>query len=387
MPREKKQKLKKRPDGRYACRYKNQWFYDTDPDECLRKRQEYKEAEKRGRVASYFVKEYAQKWLERTYPNANKRTFASVKRHITTLQNAIGNLPVSDVKPSDIKNIYSTYYVGLSNSYILQAKQFYCAVFDSAVADGLIAANPARDRTARPHKGTYTGHRSITEQERQWILTLCTNHRAYPATMAMLYAGLRPQEAKALRIERDVDFQKDTITVRKTAHTDPDNWQKYAITDKGKTDRANRTIPLLPPLKAALEGRTGLLVTSTKGEQVTRTIWAFIWTSYKRQMEKAINGIDKNWYGRTKEHKKILAAGGKIPPWVEFNVTPYDLRHSFATMCRSQKPPIEMHTVIKWMGHSDASMILHIYDSVTNERDESEAQRLRECLTTKTTTN
>jgi hypothetical protein len=38
------------------------------------------------------------------------------------------------------------------------------------------------------------------------------------------------------------------------------------------------------------------------------------------------------------------------------------------------------------MGHSDATMILKIYDEVTSERDESEAQRLRESLTTVLTT-
>jgi hypothetical protein len=41
MPREKKKKLKKRPDGRYACRYHDQWFYSYDQDDCLRQREEF----------------------------------------------------------------------------------------------------------------------------------------------------------------------------------------------------------------------------------------------------------------------------------------------------------------------------------------------------------
>lgn len=386
MPREKKQRLKKRPDGRFACRYHSQWFYSYDHDDCLRQREEFKQAEQRGAVASYFVSEYAEKWVERSYPNANAMTLRGVKRHVKILSDAIGNLPLSSVKPSDIKEVYSTAYKSFSNSYILAGKNLFAAIFDSAVADGIITSNPVRDRTAKPHKGTIGGHRSITEQEREWILTLCTDHRAHPAAMAMLYAGLRPQEAKALLIDRDVDFKRETVTVRQTAHTSPDNWQKYEFTDEGKTSKANRTIPLLPPLKTALEGRKGLLIQSAHGKPVTRTTWAATWTSYRRQMEKAINGIDRNWYGRTREHKAILANGGKLPPWIEFTVTPYDLRHTFATMCRDLKPPVELHTVIKWMGHSDASMILKIYDSVTDERDESEAQRLRDSLTTKLTT-
>ena len=386
MPREKKPKLKKRPDGRYACRYHGQWFYSYDHDECLKLREEFKRAEREGRIAVYFVSEYAENWLARTYPDANRSTYEGAKRHVQLLKNAIGSLPVTDVKPSDIKNIYSTLYKGLSNSYILAGKRVICAVFDSAVADGVITANPARDRTAKPHKGKTGGHRSITPQERHWILTLCTDHRAFPAAMAMLYAGLRPQEAKALNIDRDIDLEKNIVTVRQTAHIDPQNRQKYAHTGAGKTERANRQIPLLPPLKDAIKGKHGLLMTDTNGQPVTRTVANFMWTSYKRQMEKAINGIDRNWYGRTKEHKAIIAAGGRLPPWVTFDVTPYDLRHSFATMCRDMHPPIELHTVIKWMGHSDASMIMKIYDEVTSERDESEAQRLRESLTTDLTT-
>ena len=386
MSRAKKQVLKKRSDGRYACRYKNQWFYSEDHDECLRLREEFKEAEKHKRISVYFVSEYARKWVERTYPNANPRTKEAAKRHVKILCDAIGNLPVSDVKPSDIKDIYSTHYKTLSHEYIKQAKSYFCAVFDSAVADGIILSNPARDRTAKPHKGTINGHRSITPQEREWILTKATTHRVYPLAMTMLYAGLRPQEAKALVIERDVDFKAETITVRQTAHADPDNVQKYVLTDQGKTSKANRTIPLLPPLKTALQGRTGLLITSAHGEQVTRCTWFNAWTSYKNTIEKEINGCQKRWYGKTKEHKKLLAEKKPLPPWVSFNVTPYDLRHSFATMCRDLKPPVELNTVIHWMGHADASMILQIYDSVTSERDQSEAQRLRESLTTVLTT-
>ena len=385
MPRERKQKLKKRPDGRYACRYHNQWFYSYDHDDCLRQREEFKTAEKQGR-AEYFVHEYAEKWLANSFTNVAPKTAEGNRRHIKKMIDIIGNLPVSDVKPSDIKSIYAKAYRGMSQSYTLAGKQLICSLFDSAVADRLILSNPARDRTAKPDRGTKGGHRSITKQEREWILTICTEHRMHAAAMVMLYAGLRPQEAKALDIDRDVDFINETITVRETAHIDHDNGQKYAITPQGKTARANRTVPLLPPLKQALLGKHGLLMTKKSGEQVTRTVAAFMWTSFKRQMEKEINGMSRNWYGRTREHKAIIAAGGKLPPWVSFTVTPYDLRHSFATMCRDMKPPIELHTVIKWMGHSDATMILHIYDAVTDDRDESEAQRLRDSLTTELTT-
>lgn len=376
MPRGKKPKPTKRADGRYVCRYKNQYFYSSDPDDCIRQRDEYKDAEKRGRVASYFVKEYALKWFDRYYPNVAPTTKQGLKTHLQALINAIGDLPVAEVKPSYIKSIYSEHYAGLSNSYIKAAKQLYCALFDSAVADGLLLSNPAREKTAKPHTGTYTGHRAITPQEREWIHTLCTDHRGHAVAMAMLYSGIRPQEAKALNIDKDVDFKNEIITIRQTAHIDPENGQKYAFTGKGKSANANRQIPLLPPLKQALTGKHGYLVTSAHGERVTRTTWRVLWNSYVSHMETAINGVDRRWYGRTKEHKKLLEEGKPLPEWIPFTVVPYDLRHSFCAMCRDNK--VELNTCRQWMGHADVKLILKVYDEVSDSRDESEAQRLRD---------
>ena len=378
MPREKKQHLKRRKDGYYVCRYKDQWFYSLDEDDCLEQRKEYKRLEKQKLLAIPTVAEFSEKWIDRSYPSAAETTKAGLKIHLKKLTDAIGEKLLPEVKPSNIKDIYSEQYVGLSNSYILGAKQLYCALFDAAVADGYIQTNPARDKTAKPHKGTVGGHRQITDEERTWIETLCTDHRAYPAVMAMLYAGIRPQEMKAVKIERDVDFKAETITLHEFAHIEDSN--HYKLTKKGKTDEAARTIPLFPPLKNALSGKKGYLIQSAKGERVTIQAWRSAWESYVTCMETAINGVQKRWYGRTKEHKAIIDAGGNLPPWRSFDVVPYDLRHSFCCMCRDADPPVELKTCVRWMGHKDAKMIMKIYDEASDQRSEKEAERLKKTL-------
>lgn len=378
MPRAKKQRLKRRADGYFVCRYKDQWFYSLDEDDCLAQREAYKRLEKEQIGSIPNVRDFADKWLERAYPSVANTTKASLKIHLKKLTDAIGDQFLADVKPSQIKNIYSEKYLGLSHSYIQGARQLYCALFDAAVADGYLRTNPARDRTAKPHKGTSGGHRQITQEERIWIETLCTDHRAHPAVMAMLYAGIRPQEMKAVKIERDVDFKAEIITLHEFAHIEDSN--HYKLTKKGKTDQAARTIPLFPPLKQALEGKKGYLIQNAKGERVTIQAWKSAWESYVVSMETAINGVQKRWYGRTKEHKKILDAGGKLPPWREFTVVPYDLRHSFCCMCRDADPPVELKTCIRWMGHKDAKMILKIYDEASDNRSQKEAERLKKSL-------
>lgn len=374
MPRVKKEHLKRRADGRYRARYHGMEFYGATEEEALSLRDEYKRSETTGKLARQTVADYALPWLRRSYPSVADSTYTGLAVHLQHLIDVIGGKRIDTVVPSDIKTVYALQYGACSNSYLKAAKQLYSALFDAAVADGKIRSNPARDKTARPHKGAAPKTRPITPQERQWIETLCTDHRCHPVVMAMLYAGLRPPEAKALIIDRDVDFVNDTITLREFAHN---NGQKYAYTGTGKTDKAARTIPLFPPLKRALSGKTGYLVSSAHGERVTHTTWRVAWNSYCTQMEKAINGIDKRWYGKTKEQQR-LAAAGKLPPWIDFNIVPYCLRKSFCVMCRDAG--VELNTCRRWMGHADSKMILMVYDSVSEDRSAQERKKVENRL-------
>ena len=373
MPREKKPTLKRRKDGRYKCKYHDQQFYGSTPEEAFALRDEYIRRERTG-ITRQTVGGYAIPWLERTYPAVADSTYAGLAIHLQHLVDQIGTKQISDVLPSDIKRIYSEQYRGLSNSYIRSAKQLYCSLFDSAQADGLISSNPARNKTAKPHKGNKPKDRILTAEQRTWIETLCTDHRAWPAVMTMLYAGLRPQECKALDIDRDVDFIRNTITVRQTAHV---NGTRYTFTGDGKTEWSNRTIPLFDPLKTALQGRHGLLITSAHGEQVTQSTWKVAWGSYLYNMETAINGIEKRWYGRTKD-QRIKKEAGDLPAWIDFDIVPYTLRHGFCTFLRDSG--VEINVARRWMGHSDAKMILKVYDSVSADRQEAERKKVESRL-------
>lgn len=377
MPRIKKQHLKRRADGRYCCKYHGIQFMGNTEDEALRAREEYKRAEKAGELlaASMSVGEFAQRWMPIAHPSVSESTYSGLCIHMDKLTKAIGKYSMASITPLQIKEVYSTAYKGLSKSYIAAAKQLYCAMFDAAVAEGLCRTNPAREKSAAPHKGTEGSHRAITPQERRWIVEYCEAHRAHILAMTMLYSGIRPQEAKAFNIDRDVDFKAGMIRLHQSAHMDgPYN---YKLTTEGKTDKAMREIPLLAPLRAALEGHHGMLVTNADGSPINKQGWISLWASYKAYMETAINGAPKRWYGRTLEQRKLLAEG-KLPPWVEFTVVPYDLRHSFVAMCRDNG--VELNTCVKWMGHADAKMILKIYDEVSEDRSKAEAEKLEKKL-------
>ena len=370
MPREKKPTLKRRKDGRYRCVYHGLQFYGNTPEEAFAAREEYKQNEQAGFSKRKTVSEYALPWLKRSYPSVRDSTYTGLAIHLQHLVDQIGNKQISEVIPSDIKQVYADQYAGLSNSYIRSAKQLYCALFDAALADRLISYNPAREKSAKPHAGKKPKERILTRKEREYIETLCTDHRMHPAVMCMLYAGLRPQEVKALKIDRDVDFKNNIITVQQTAHIDG---QKYARTDDMKTDWSKRKVPLFQPLKTALEGRKGYLITSAHGKPVTIQTWRTAWDSYIFCMETAINGIQKRWYGKTKDQQAKKEAG-ILSAWIDFDIVPYTLRHAFCAFCRDNG--VDINTCRKWMGHADAKMILKVYDSVSDDREDQERKKI-----------
>ena len=370
MPREKKPTLKRRKDGRYKCKWHDVQFYGNTPEEAFAARDEYRLQIEQGFSGKQTVTEYALPWLKRSYPSVADSTYTGLAIHLQHLLDSIGDKYLSEVLPSDIKQVYADQYKGLSNSYIRSAKQLFCALFDSAQADRLINSNPARDKTAKPSKGKKAKERVLTQQQRNWIETLCQDHRAYPAVMMMLYAGLRPQECKALNIDRDIDFEKDIITVQETAHVDG---TKYEISGEMKTGWSKRTVPLFPPLKTALQGRTGMLITSAYGKPITQSSWKQLWQSYLFNMETAINGTWKRWYGKTKD-QRIKKEAGTLPPWIEFKIVPYTLRHAFCAFCRDSG--VDINTCRRWMGHADAKMILKVYDSVSSDREQNEREKV-----------
>ena len=121
MPRAKKQRLKRRADGYYVCRYKDQWFYSLDEDDCLAQREEFKRLERSGEInllTGPKLKDYADKWITRAYPSVAKTTMVGLKIHLRKLTDSLGDSILSDIRPSDVKAIYSEKYVGMSNSYI-----------------------------------------------------------------------------------------------------------------------------------------------------------------------------------------------------------------------------------------------------------------------------
>ena len=105
MPRQKKQRLKQRKDGRFACRYKSLWFYGQTEADALAQREEYRRLEKQQAFAIPTVQEFADRWIVRAYPSVSASTMAGLRIHLRKLTDEVGSLPLPDVRPSHIKAV------------------------------------------------------------------------------------------------------------------------------------------------------------------------------------------------------------------------------------------------------------------------------------------
>ena len=364
-------KLRQRADGRYVAYYKKKAFYGRSSEEADKKREEYRQRVERGLDPTRErVSDYATDWLPINRHGVAVKTYELYQHFITVLSDAVGEKTFAEIKPSDIKRIYSSYFRTASDSHIRHFRNLITAIFDSAVEDGYVGWNVCRSKKAAPHKGTAGTHRSITREERELIRQ--TPARVRPVAMTMLYAGLRDGEALALDVGRDVDFDAGVIHVRYFRHADHN---VPTVTTTGKTPAAVRDVPLFPELAEVLKDIPGLLIAGKDGKVLTTAGWRSAWKVYVNQMEIALNGCRKRWYGKRDCDKE-----NKPPPWKPFTVRPYDLRHSFCTWCRdggdSGGAGVDPHVLQVWMGHSDISMIMKIYDHVSEERIQSEIKKI-----------
>lgn len=391
MAKQRRKKLKRRKDGRFLLRYDGQFFYSTpwapNEDECYQQKADYIKAKEAGAIAAQnqTFGQYAPKWLPMHKAGCKATTYNNYASILDYIIGKIGGKVLREITSDDITALYAS-ISDKSSSYIAKAKNLTKSIFDSAVSVRLCEKNPCRDDAVDCPKGKKGSHRAITDEERNLIHR--THHDFRPMVMLMLYSGVRPEEARAIEVQRDVDFVRKVIHVRGAVAFDGN---RPDVGD-GKNEYAERTVILLPILEKELKEVSGLVgVSKTTGEIMTQSSYKRAWESYKLAYEKELNHFPSGfrWWGRTKEHKKRAQRAAELrehgmteeakkydlPPWERATIRPYDFRHSFCTMCRDAG--VDIHVCMKWMGHSDEKMIMQIYDHVSDYREHLSAEMLK----------
>lgn len=340
MPRTKKQHLKRRPDGRYLCRYQGVCFYGYTEDEALKARDDYKKSQRYGKPELF--SDYAARWLSAYKSHLMDDAYNTHVRTINKFIDVSGDKPLHRYTQSDIALFYQS-LVGKSASYCDKCRQTISGIFRAAYADGIIDREPTLN--IKPPKGPKGTHRAITPEER--ILIHQLQHRFRPAVMTMLYAGLRRGEVCALNVQRDIDFDRKTLTVREAICFD---LQGNRISKLPKTEAGIRTVPLLDILAAELKGIDGLVCKTAKGKPMTEMGF----TAAMRSYNNALNKLRKS-------------------PGIDIRA--HDLRHSYCTMLYDAG--VDIKSAMLWMGHADQTTTMQIYTHLTDTRRTEAEKALR----------
>lgn len=251
----------------------------------------------------------------------------------------IGFMKLRDVKDTHLQKILNE-QAGKSQSHVEKLRRVLRELFSRARKSRLIPYDPSEDLELPAYRtGT---HRSLTDEERAVLLKVAETHHAGLYILALLYTGMRPGEAAALNWA-DVDFKNNMIHIHAAVESGSGRI-------KGpKTEAGVRDLPihaaLLPRLQAARGAPFDPVFTGEGGSRLNSGNQYRLWKSFKRAMDIAMGAeVYRNQIVKSK-----LAE----------DLTPYCLRHTFATDCARAGVPLE---TVRWMlGHADISTTANIY--------------------------
>ena len=331
MPRK---KLTKRPDGRYACKYKGKFFYGSSSDAAYAARDAYIRQESAGHLLrrELTVKDYALKWLPLYKSGVSDKCYNDYAKQLEALFPVIGNLHMSQVTVDDAATVWQ-HYSRYSASTIKRARMLYIALFDAAIENDLCRKNPFKSKFSQPPRGSAGTHRALEQAEIDLILR--TPHRFQMAVLVMLYAGLRRGEVLALSSD-DIDLSAGLIHVNKAVRFDGNQ----PVLSDPKTEAGHRSVPILSVLRPFLENHSGLIAPSASGTIMSESAFDRAWQSY------------------------LLALSSAACHPVSIRC--HDLRHTYCTMLVDAGVPLKQAMV--WLGHADEKMILRVYDHVLASR-------------------
>ena len=341
------------------------WFYGETKAELKLNIERYKEeARKLKNPSDVTFKEYSAQW---------KRVYKSnrAKQTVDMYENALKKC--DDINALPVKKITKTMCQGLINEHWIHPSaaedlaDTLKQIFKTAIADGIILANPA-DGLSLPKKPQSKFY-LLTEEDLDKIEKAPLRPADRLLVTILQVFGLRPAEALALQ-PTDFDLKNKVLHITKALELANDNRSQIKST---KTE-SSRDIPipeeLIAPLRDHFQANPGfLLFPKADGRPYTKS-------AYRRLCErihKAVNevAINEKLEELKKANKltKISEAQIRATDFIpEF--TPYCFRHRRATdlYYLTQTGEISTKKAAYLMGHSEI-VFLKTYSHIDESKE------------------
>ena len=300
------------------------------------------------------VSRWADEWLETYKANTvGDAHYKNYEMYLGIIKDSIGQKRLTDIKDTDLQKILNSRLINRkknkhrSRSDLSKLRMTIKAIFKRARISRLISYDPSENlELPAAKKGK---RRSITDAERESILTLAKTHYSGPWIKMILYCGLRPGETRALDW-RHIDFDKKIIHVSQAMKS------HSAVIGAPKTEAGIRDIPIpdvyIKDLAEMVAGPFDPVFTQpTTGKRHTEESMRCLWENFKRE-------LDIMCGAELKRNEIIVSA-------IAGDLVPYCLRHTYGTDLQNAGVPINVAKYL--MGHGDISVTANIYTHTTEE--------------------
>lgn len=282
------------------------------------------------------LKDYIRLWRSTYKQGLSPTTKVFYDSKQSVILRSFGERFVEDIKPDEIQRFLNERAKKYKKKTIHDDLAFLKMVLDSAVNDGIILKNPARDsRIFNPADGneetaTLTREQIAAIQE---AIPRLEDKRERCLLGLLAYSSMRREELLALRWE-SIDFQANTFEI-KSALVYPNSRPTFKTT---KTKAGKRVFPMDVHLREILlscQKERGLIICADDGGPLT------------------LHGYQKLW--------KELSGHIEL-----YGMTAINFRTTFATMAVASG--VDIRTTQALMGHSDPKMTLKVYAKVETTR-------------------
>ena len=160
------------------------------------------------------LSEFGNQFLENCKRNTvSESWFRDLSYTLKTIVDGIGDRPMQNIRPLHLQG-YLNSLIDLSDSTIKKRYDLIKQIFKHAYANGVTPDDYTKS-LVRPHGAPAVNGRSITDNERKYLLQVLDGHRGELFCKIILYCGLRPSECQALQW-RDINLKDATISINKS---------------------------------------------------------------------------------------------------------------------------------------------------------------------------
>lgn len=337
-------------------------FYGKTQKEANKKKQAFLDGQQLARDAGKMTLEKWEKvWLESYATGGYRNRLNKVSVLNRFAQYIGGNRILASIKQAEVQ-AYAKTQASFTKSHVDKVRRDLTSFFKAAIDNEYILKSPCDGVNWEYVK---TGSHDMLEP---YLVELVTkNWRIHPAgiwAMLMLYAGLRPSEAFALRRENITD---DAIIVSDGSHFE--HGQLVIVRDQVKSEAGQREIPITEPLREAIEAipSEGLVCLSTKGQPVSQAACRSNWNAFWNMLEEIHNGRAIHGAGRRSDR---FPEDWQYLPKVQM----YDLRHTFCSFLYDAD--VDVKTAQYLMGHASLEITLKIYTHLSEKKKQRSYDKL-----------